>query len=52
MFNKNNNIESYINMLIKTKDKCEDKIQELENEFNNLPFNYTNIQSSYVLKDV
>ncbi len=37
MFKQNSSIESYINMLIKTKDKCEDKIQELENEFNNLP---------------
>lgn len=50
MFNQNNNIESYINMLIKTKDKCEDKIQELENEFSNLPFNYTNIQVKLCLK--
>lgn len=30
MFNQNNNIESYINMLIKTKDKCEDKIHKLK----------------------
>ena len=52
MFNQNNNIESYINMLIKTKDKCEDKIQKLEKEFSNLPFNYTTIQSSDVLKDI
>ena len=37
MFKQNSSIESYINMLIKTKDKCEDKIQKLENEFNNLP---------------
>lgn len=37
MSKQNHNIESYINMLIKTKDKCEDKVEELENEFSNLP---------------
>lgn len=37
MFKRNNSIESYINMLMKTKNKCEANIEKLKKEFSNLP---------------